>query len=155
MFKRLGRTKKLWIFWAVMYAFCAVCSFMPAEKGDPRGVLLLLLGMAFFIPPAWLIAYSVKKKRQKPLVIIRNLSIASLSLTLLMLLLNIFTVHAPELFGQIVDFILRFVSVPMFCCLKLPVIGLFGWACLLMATLNYLYAEEIKHTRHKRKHRRK
>lgn len=148
MAKRFGNTKKLWLLWGVMYLLCAVCSFTKAGQGDSIGVLLMLLGMAFFVPPALLIAYSVKKKRMKQLKYIRNLSIASLVLTLVMIILFFATANAGAL-GTVVTWILAILSVPMMCG-QIWLIGIFGWSCLLMTTLTYLQkdAENNKYRRH-------
>ena len=158
MAKRLGKTNKLWISWGLMYGICAVCSFINTQQSDPRGVMLMLLGMLFFVPPAWIVAYSVKKKRRKPLVIVRNISIFFLAATLVMTLVAMLTVNASEAVWQVLDCILVFVSVPGRCLqiqfAGLPVIGLFGWACLMMACFNYIATLDGKHYgKHHRKHR--
>ena len=143
MAKRFGNTKKLWIFWGFMYGICAVCSFIPKQEGvSSTNFLLMLLAMAFFIPPALLMAYSIKKKRRKPLKMVRNLSIASLALTLVMIVLTMATATAGAL-GQVTEWILALVSVPMVCS-PVWLVGIFGWACLLMASLNYLTADQTK-----------
>ena len=148
MAKRFGNTKKLWLLWGVMYLLCAACSFTKAGQGDSIGVMLMLLGMAFFVPPALLIAYSVKKKRMKQLKYIRNLSAASLILTLVMIILSFATADAGML-GTVMNWILAILSVPMLCS-QIWLIGIFGWACLLMTTLTYLQkdAENNKYRRH-------
>ena len=154
MAKRFGNTNKLWILWGVMYAFCAVCGFLePAKAGQFYGFLVMLCGMSFFIPPAIVIAYSVKKKRGKPLRIVRNISIGALSLTLVMLLLSILAAYAqaPDIVGEVLHFILKIISVPMFC-MPAWIISIFGWACLLMASMNYLYAHESKKKYSHRRH---
>ena len=143
MAKRFGNTKKLWIFWGFMYGICAVCSFISKSSDvSYTNFLLMLLAMAFFIPPALLLAYSVKKKRNKPIKMVRNLSIASLALTTVMFILTVATANAGVL-GQVSECVLAFVSVPM-ACSPIPLVGIFGWACLLMASLNYLTPGKTK-----------
>lgn len=153
MAKRFGNTKKIWIFWGFMYGICAVCSFITKKEGTSyTNFLLMLLAMAFFIPPTILLVYSAKKKRSKPIKMVRNLSIASLALTTVMFILTVATASAGVL-GQICECILAFVSVPAITS-SIPLIGIFGWACLLMASLNYLMADQTKHKYRPRRHRR-
>ena len=132
----MKNTKHLWILWAVAYAVCTVCAFFPVSQGALTG-LFLLLSLGFFVPPGFLIYEAVQNKWPKILRIIRNLSLISLALTLVTILLNFMAVQASEAWGLVLYWLLILVSTPMICS-QVWVIGLFGWAVLLMTSLTYL-----------------
>ena len=80
----------------------------------------------------------------------RNLSVLALILTVVMIILNFLAASSDsEALGQVVHWILVFTTVPMVCA-QIWLIGIFGWACLLMTTLHYLYFSK---TQKKRKQR--
>ena len=132
----MSKTKKLWIIWASAYVLCTVCAFFPVAPGALSG-LFLLLSLGFFVPPAFLIFEAVQKKTPKTLRIIRNLSLVSLGLTLVTILLNFVSIQASDTWGLVLYWLLILVSTPMICS-QVWVVGLFGWACLLMVCLKYL-----------------
>ena len=132
----MSKTKKLWIIWAAAYVICTVCAFFPVAPGALTG-LFLLLSLGFFVPPALLIFDAVQNKKPKNLKILRNLSLISLCLTLVMIILNFVSVQASETWGLVLYWMLILVSTPMVCS-QVWVIGLFGWAMLLMTCLHYL-----------------
>ena len=132
----MKNTKHLWIIWAVAYVLCTVCAFFPVAPGALSG-LFVLLSLGFFVPPAILIYKAVQNKWPKILRIIRNLSLISLGLTLMMILLNFASIQASREWGLVLNWILILVSTPMICS-QVWVIGLFGWAVLLMTSLKYL-----------------
>ena len=62
------------------------------------------------------------------------LSILSLGVTLLCLLLNVWSVGMTADMGEFLYILLGLVSAPMFCG-RIWLIGLFGWASLLMGSI--------------------
>lgn len=119
--------------WAGIYILCAGLSFIPEPAGFLK-FLMIALSLAFFIPPACLL-YRAKQEGDKFTVkLVRNLSLASLSLTVLVLIVNLLTFMAPEAVGNFLYVLLVLVSVPMVCG-QYWVLGLFCWACLLMVSL--------------------
>lgn len=132
----MKKTKLLWIFWAAAYVICTACGFLPVTQGAVSG-LFILLSLGFFVPPALLIFEAVQNKNRKILRILRNLSIISLSVTLVTILLNFASIQASEAWGTVLYWLLILVSTPMVCS-QVWVIGLFGWAMLLMTCLHYL-----------------
>ena len=132
----MKNTKHLWIIWAAAYVICTVCAFFPVASGALSG-LFVLLSLGFFVPPAFLIYKAVEHKWPKILRVIRNLSIISLSLTLVTILLNFLSFQASEAWGLVLYWLLILVSTPMICS-QVWVIGLFGWAMLLFTSLTYL-----------------
>lgn len=132
----MSKTKKLWILWAAAYVLCTVCAFFPVASGALSG-LFLLLSLGFFVPPGLLIYEAVQRKNYNTLKLIRNLSLISLGLTLLTILLNFVSIQASDAWGLVLYWLLILVSTPMICS-QVWVVGLFGWACLLMVCLKYL-----------------
>ena len=132
----MKNTKKIWMIWAAAYVTCTVCGFFPVAPGALTG-LFLLLSLGFFVPPAVLIYKAVDHKWPKILRVIRNLSIISLSLTLVTILLNFVAFEASKAWGLVLYWILILVSTPMICS-QVWVIGLFGWSVLLFTCLTYL-----------------
>lgn len=132
----MSKTKKLWILWAAAYAICTVCAFIPVSQGALSG-LFLLLSLGFFVPPGMLIFEAVQRGNRRLLQIVRNLSLISLGLTLVTIVLNFLSFQASEAWGLVLYWLLILVSTPMVCS-QVWVIGLFGWACLLMTSLTYL-----------------
>lgn len=132
----MSKMKKLWLIWAAMYIICTVCAFFPVSEGALSG-LFVLLSLGFFVPPGFLIFEAVQSKWPETLKQIRTLSLISLGLTLVTLLLNLVSVQASESWGRVLYCLLILVSTPMICS-QVWVIGLFGWALLLMICLKYL-----------------
>ena len=132
----MKKAKLLWILWAAMYVICTVCGFFPAATDGVYGVFILL-SLGFFVPPALLIFDAVQRKNLKILRLIRNLSLISLGLTLVTILLNFVSIQASDAWGTVLYWLLIVVSTPMICS-QVWVVGLFGWAMLLMTCLNYL-----------------
>ena len=130
------KNRTLWILWLGLYIACALLSVVA----NPTGIVyvgLLLLGMAFFAPPIALVLRGFRKKDKKLLRILRNLSLASLILTVLLILINFMTVNASAAAGTVLYVLLILVSCPMICT-QVWVVSLFGWAFLLMASITYL-----------------
>lgn len=132
----MTRTKKIWISWGVLYLICTLCGFFSAPDGVWYGVQVLL-SLGFFVPPVLLVYHGVTQKSIRLLKAIRLLSILSLSLTLGMILVNFLAINASSAWGKVLYWLLIVVSTPMICS-QAWVIGLFGWACLLMASITYL-----------------
>ena len=124
-----------YIAWAGMYAVCAGLSFLPEPAGALKG-LLLMLSLAFFVPPAILLYRAVTRKKRNTVVCIGAISAASLVLTLVMLLVNFLSFEASSAAGTVLHVLLILVSVPMICS-GAWVLSLFLWALLLMICLKY------------------
>lgn len=126
--------QRLYTLWAFAYGACVALSFVP----NPTGVifvLLLMISLAFFVPGAMLLYRAVQKKDNKTIRCIRNISLLSLGMTLLMLVLTVLLWNAPAWLGMVLHWLLVLVSVPMVCS-QVWVVPLFGWACMLMVCLD-------------------
>ncbi len=116
-------------FWIGMFLVCAILGFTPNPQGGNK-VLMILLSAVFFLPPAILVWLGIRHRDRKTLRLVRNVSILSLSVTLVTLVANMFSVLGSELLGDILYYILIVVSSPMVC-MQYWVASLAAWAVLL------------------------
>ena len=126
------KPKILYILWAILFILCAGLGFIP-EPGENLQVLMTLLSLLFFLPPAAALYHSGKQQDAAGCLLIRNLSGLSLGLTLILLILNFLTALQSEFMGQVLHYVLVVVSSPMICSGHWAM-SLFLWACLLMAS---------------------
>ena len=126
----------LYKIWGAFCILCAVLGFIPEPNGLVKA-LLVLLAVIFFLPGALLLQRGIKEKNKARLCFLRNLSLLSLGLTLLMLVINFLSVAGGEVTGALLYGLLVVVSTPMVCG-QYWIVSLFLWACMLMTTLSYL-----------------
>lgn len=130
MFREKGILKAIW---AGMFILCMVLGFLPAQSGGNR-VMLVLLAVAFFAAPGWLVWVSYEKKDTKTLKLVRNLSLISLAGTLVLIIANMMSVLGPEWLGNLLYYILVIFSTPMVCG-QYWVLSLALWAALLWGSI--------------------
>ena len=122
--------------WGGLFILCAGLGFIPAPTGFLT-CLMTSLSIVFFVPPACLLYRAIPEKDVQTVRLIRNLSIAALSLTLLLLIANFLCLMAPEAVGNFLYVLLVIVSCPMICS-QYWVLSIFLWATLMMVSLNLL-----------------
>ena len=127
------KSQFLYALWGALFILCAGLGFIPEPAGVLR-VLLTGLSILFFLPPALLVWKGRREKDRMALSLVRNLSIASLSLSVLLIIANFLTVFRSELLGDILHGVLVVVSSPMICSGHWAM-SLFFWACLLIGSL--------------------
>ena len=127
------RNRFLYALWGALFILCAGLGFIPESDG---ALTLLRTGLSilFFLPPALLIWKARQERNRAALLLVRNLSIASLSLSVALIIANFLTVFRSQLLGDILHGILVVVSSPMICGGHWAM-SLFLWACLLIASL--------------------
>lgn len=121
--------KTLYGSWVFLFILCAGLGFIPEPAGFGKAVLVLL-ALLFFLPPAWLLIRAVKAGQKKTVCLIRRISLASLVLTLVLLVANLLSVNAPDGLGVFLHILLTVVSSPMLCG-QYWFVSLFLWGCLL------------------------
>ena len=126
------KSQFLYALWGALFILCAGLGFIPEPAGVLR-VLLTGLSILFFLPPALLVWKGRREKDRMALSLVRNLSIASLSLSVLLIIANFLTVFRSELLGDILHGVLVVVSSPMICSGHWAM-SLFFWACLLISS---------------------
>lgn len=122
--------------WGGLFILCAGLGFISEPRGFLKWVLVALAA-AFFLPPALLARNAAREKDFVTLRLIRNLSIASLALTVAVLIGNFLSVMAPEAVGNALYIMLVIVSVPMVCG-RYWLMSLFLWAFLMLYCMGKL-----------------
>ena len=128
--------KALFALWGGLYILCAGLGFIPEPQGFLRGALTVL-AVVFFIPGGALLYRAKQRKDRQTAVTVRNLSAASLGLTLLALIANFLSLGAGKAAGDALYAVLVIVSSPMVCS-GYWLLSLFLWACLLVVSLDIL-----------------
>ena len=123
----------LYCIWAVFYILCFALGCISAP-GEGQAIAMTIMSVLFFVPGALLVVKAFRTDDKKLLTQLRWISILSLGLTVVMLIVNFMSVNASEAAGNVLNYILNFVSVPMICSRHF-VLSLFLWACLLFCTL--------------------
>ena len=134
------KKQNLYIAWGTLYVICAALAFIPEPPTVLAGIMVVL-GVAFFAPPAMLLYWAYPRQKWGTVRLIRNLSYVSLGLTVAALILNVLSVGALEIVGNVLYGLLILVSTPMVCA-QAWVVGLFGWACLLTVSRVLLKKEK-------------
>ena len=132
--------QKISMIWAFLYGACAALGFIPNPVGALSG-FMIVLSVAFFIPPAVLVYRSIKNRDFLLLKKLRYLSLIWLGLTTVMVSLNFLSVEASEAAGKVLYWLLILVSSPMICS-QTWIVPIFLWSCLLTVCLQYRKKKE-------------
>ena len=130
------KKQHLFALWGGLFVLCAALGFIPAPSTAAQ-ILMTILSIAFFIPGGLLLRLSFLSGDREIALLIRNLSAASLILTVILIIANFLSALAPVMLGNILHSILIVVSAPMICS-GYWALSLFLWACLMIASLNIL-----------------
>ena len=122
----------LFLFWAALYALCALFGLTPLQ-GTLGSVVMTLLSLLFFLPGIILVYRGIQYQDRKLLRTIRIISLSSLALTLIFLAASFLTVLSSEAVGITIHILLTLFSVPMICSGHW-FFSIFLWACLLMSS---------------------
>ncbi len=128
----MSKKGKLALAWGVLYVICTVLGFIDTDNGFLQAIFALI-SIGFFLPGGVLLYEALEGQDKKTVRTIRYLSIASLSLTVLTLVLNVLTLPSSEAVGNRMFGLLVVVSAPMISS-QAWAISLFLWACLLFAS---------------------
>lgn len=126
------KEKLLYILWALLFIICVPLGFTKNPEGFGK-FLLSATSFIFFLPGGILLYDAYRAGNRKGIRRVRIISLASLSLTLLVLICNLLSVNASEKTGVFLYELLGVVSVPMFCAPNW-LVSLFLWACLFCAS---------------------
>ena len=137
--------KMLYIVWAILFALTAVLGFLfPDAEGAPARIALLVTAAVFFLPPWLILRKSRKEEKRFHRWLVGFLSMASIVLTVVLLVANFLSVGGSAQLGRILNSFLILVSAPMLICFNWAV-SLFLWACLLMVTIpGFVYPRKKK-----------
>ena len=118
--------------WAGLYCLCVGLGFVNGAQGFGK-FLLTVVGIGFFVPPLLLLLQARKEKDRRTLKILRLISFVVLVLALVLLVLNLLSVNLSSRAGLVLHVLLVMFTAPMVC-IQYWALGLFLWACLLMAS---------------------
>ena len=124
-----------YVLWAALFGVTAYMGFTPApEKGMQEAVYMLMAGAVFL--PAWAILIQANKEgNQKHKLVVRNLALASIGGTTVLMALNVMSAGWSENIGNALHAALVIVSAPMICGQNYA-LSLFMWGILLMASVS-------------------
>jgi hypothetical protein len=114
----------LFALWGALYALCAGLGFV-AMPGPALRLLMIVLSLAMFIPPFLL----NKKGNRRVRLLVRNLSLAWLIATAILLPANFLAALAPEMLGNFLHGLLTILSSPLVCSDSWA-LTIFLWACV-------------------------
>ncbi len=126
----------LYSLWAGLYCLCVGLGFVNNAAGFGK-FLLVLVGILFFLPPFVLAYQARQEKDRRTLAVLRLLSSCVLVLALVLLVLNLIAVNFSSQTGLVLHVLLVMFTAPMVC-IRYWALGLFLWACLLMASCKKL-----------------
>ena len=126
----------LFALWGVLFALCAGFGFV-VHPGVAAKILMTMLSVVFFLPPALLLHQAASRKDRPLAQLIRNLSAASLAVTLVLIIANFLSAFGSATLGNILHNLLVILSAPMVCS-QYWVLSLFLWACLMVSSVNIL-----------------
>ena len=124
--------RSIYRLWAFAFVLTAALGFIPNPSGVGL-VLLRILSLAFFLPPALILIKEKKAGTCRHRTIINRLSLASLAITLFLLVANVMSAGGSQRLGNILYVLLTILSAPMECS-KFYALSLFCWAFLMIAT---------------------
>ena len=131
----------LFLLWGIGFILCAAAGFIPGPEGFVYAALILLAVTSFV--PAGLLLYNAHAQGDRNTVcLVRNLSAASLLLTMVLLILNLLSVRWPTWVGDMLYTVLLVVSSPM-ACAQNWLLSMFLWACLLVASVASLMKNKV------------
>ena len=110
--------------WGALYALCAGLGFVAAPGATLR-LLMILLSVAMFVPPFLL----NRKGNRRVRLLVRNLSLAWLIATAILLPANFLAALAPEMLGNFLHGLLTILSSPLGCSDSWA-LTIFLWACV-------------------------
>lgn len=114
----------LFALWGALYALCAGLGFVAAPGATLR-LLMIALSLAMFIPPFLL----NKRGNRRVRLLVRNLSLAWLIATAILLPANFLAALAPEMLGNFLLGLLTILSSPLVCSDSWA-LTIFLWACV-------------------------
>ena len=123
----------LYIAWAFLYLLCAALGH-SVDPSPVRQTVMTGLSVIFFIPGFWLLILGWRSRDEKELKRLFFICLASLTLTLVMLLANLLSVTGSESLGKVLYVLLIWLSSPMICS-GYWFGSLFVWAILLFSTI--------------------
>ena len=123
----------LYSLWAALFALTAVLGLVfPQAQGGGKAALMLL-SLVFFLPPWLILARAKAEGNLFHIRLVRYIALASILLTLVLLILNLRSAGLGEAMGAALNAALVIVSAPMVCS-NFFVLPIFCWGTLIMGS---------------------
>ena len=124
--------KLLFTLWGVLFGICAGFGLI-GQPGTAVGILGYLFAFGFFGVGGFILWQAHRTKDLATITLVRNLSLASLILTAILLIANFLSIFASQGLGNFLHNVLVIVSSPMICAPSWAM-SLFLWACLMVVS---------------------
>lgn len=126
----------LYALWAGMFALTAVLGFLFPNVTHTAGRAALMLTAALFFLPPWLILAKAKAAGARwHIRLVRNLSLTSIVMTVVLLCANLLSAGMGEAMGRALNAALTIVSAPLVCS-NFFALPLFLWGTLVMGAIS-------------------
>ncbi len=122
----------LFVLWGCLHVLCVGLGTVREPEGFGKA-LLVLTSLIYFLPAILILWDGISHSKRKQTSAVRWIAMASLGLTLILLVVNFLSVGASTHTGRLVYDLLNVVSAPMLCS-QYWVVSLFVWACLFWAS---------------------
>lgn len=123
--------KTLYRLWAGLFVLTAILGLLfPGVQNTAGRFFLGLISVIFFLPPWAILSKAKADGNRRHTCIIRYLSIASLSLTLLLFCAGILSLRWGEAVGNLLHILMTIICAPLVCS-NYYALPMFGWAMLL------------------------
>ena len=126
------KQKTLYPIWGLAYILCAVLGFIDQRNGAVD-IAFAVIAVLFFIPGVLILVDAYKNNDKKGLRRLRYISLASLVLTLSLIVVTFASATGSQALGTVLHYALGILSAPMFCA-GIWVLPIFLWACLFIAS---------------------
>ena len=124
----------LYILWAAMFVLTAMLGFLFPNVSHAAGRAALTTASVIFFVPPWMILVRAKHEgARKQIRLIRYIALASVVLTLVLLIANLRSAGLGEAMGAVLNAMLVIVSAPMVCS-NFFVLPLFLWGTLIVGS---------------------
>ena len=130
----------IYTIWGILYFVCVGLSFVGSATTAGK-ILPALIGLAFFVPPFYLLWQARKEDNRKTIRALRLLSIVILALSLVLLALNFLSVYFSAYTGLVL-YVLLVMFTPPLACTQSWALSLFLWACILMLSLQKTHPDQ-------------
>ena len=124
-----------YLLWAALFGVTAYMGFLPApDKGLQEAVFMVMAGMVF-LPPWMILIRANQEENRKHKLIVRNLCLASIGGTTVLMALNVMSAGWSEQVGNALYAALVIMSAPM-ACGQNYMLSLMMWGVLLMGSIS-------------------
>ena len=124
-----------YLLWAALFGVTAYMGFLPVPEAKAQEVLFMVMAGIVFMPPWMILIRANREDNRRHKIIVRNLCLASIAGTTVLMALNVMSANWSEQVGNALHAALVIVSNPMICGQNY-LLSLMMWGILLMASVS-------------------